>query len=199
MFKIFLKYPRIILKLFLNYPRIILKLFLNYPRIILKLFLNYPRSILKLFLNYPRIILKLFLNHPRITLKLFLNYPRIILKLFLNYPRIILKLFLNTKGATLPKNLRNMFQSFFMLYYILKLSKTLYFVSIIQTASESSIVNRMQKISYFFMKLKPHIILKLFLNLGDFEPQYCYNFILIKKEFIDRFYAYMILKIYLSE
>ena len=74
-----------------------------------------------------------------------------------------------------------------MLYDILKLSKTLYFVSIIQTASESSIVNRMQKNSYFLMKLMPHIILKLFLNLSDFEPQYCYNFILIKKSSLTDF------------
>ena len=43
-------------------------------------------------------------------------------------PSISLKLFLNTKGVSLPKNLRNFFQSLLMLYYIIKLSRSLYFV-----------------------------------------------------------------------
>ena len=47
-------------------------------------------------------------------------------------PRIILKLSLNTKGATSPRNFRNIFQSLLMFYYIIKLSKSLYFVSIMQ-------------------------------------------------------------------
>ena len=56
--------------------------------------------------------------------------------MFLNFydfkPRIILKLFLNTDGLTSPKNLRNTFQSLLMLYFIIKLSRSLYFVSIVQ-------------------------------------------------------------------
>ena len=47
-------------------------------------------------------------------------------------PRIILKLFLNTKGVISPKYLRNIFQSFLMSYFIIKLSKSYYFVSIMQ-------------------------------------------------------------------
>ena len=42
-----------------------------------------------------------------------------------------------------------------------------------------------QKSSYVLMKLEPRIILKSFLNISDFEPQYILiNFILIKKECI---------------
>ena len=36
-------------------------------------------------------------------------------------PRIVRNLFLNTKGVASPKNLRNIFQSLLMLYYILEL------------------------------------------------------------------------------
>ena len=47
-------------------------------------------------------------------------------------PRIIFKLFLNTKGVTSPINLRNILQSLLMFCYIIKLSKSLCFVSIMQ-------------------------------------------------------------------
>ena len=47
-------------------------------------------------------------------------------------PRIILKLFLNAKGVSSPNNLANIFQSSLMFYYIIKLNKSLYFVSIKQ-------------------------------------------------------------------
>ena len=48
---------------------------------------------------------------------------------FLNFsdfkPSISLELFLNTKGVPLPKNLRNLFKSLLMFYYIIELSKRL--------------------------------------------------------------------------
>ena len=44
--------------------------------------------------------------------------------------RIILKFFLNNKGVASPKNLRVIFRSLLMFYYIIKLSNSLYFVSI---------------------------------------------------------------------
>ena len=47
-------------------------------------------------------------------------------------PRTSLKLFLNTKCTTLLKTLRNIFQSFLMFYYIIKLSNSLYFVLVMQ-------------------------------------------------------------------
>ena len=47
-------------------------------------------------------------------------------------PRIIFILFLNTKGITLPTNLRKIFQSLLMLCIIMKLSKSLCFVLIMQ-------------------------------------------------------------------
>ena len=47
-------------------------------------------------------------------------------------PRIILKLFLKNEGVISPKNLRNIYQSLLMFYYIIKLSKSLYFASVIQ-------------------------------------------------------------------
>ena len=50
-------------------------------------------------------------------------------KFFWFKPRIILK-FLNTKGVTSPKNSRNLFQSLLIFYYIIKLDKSLYYVSI---------------------------------------------------------------------
>ena len=43
-------------------------------------------------------------------------------------PRIILKLFLNTKAVTL----RNIFKLLLMFYYVIKVGKSLYFVSIMQ-------------------------------------------------------------------
>ena len=47
-------------------------------------------------------------------------------------PRIIPKLFLNTKGVNIPRNLRNIFQSFLMFSCIRSLSKSLFFVLILQ-------------------------------------------------------------------
>ena len=56
--------------------------------------------------------------------------------MFLNFSnfehRIILKLLLSIKRVTSSKNLRNTFQSLLMFCYIIKLSKSLYFVSIMQ-------------------------------------------------------------------
>ena len=46
--------------------------------------------------------------------------------------RTILTLFLNIKGEASPKNLRNICQSLLMFYYIVKLGKSLYFVSVMQ-------------------------------------------------------------------
>ena len=46
--------------------------------------------------------------------------------------RTILKLLSNTMFIASPSNLRNILQSLLMLYYIITLSKSLYFVSIIQ-------------------------------------------------------------------
>ena len=45
-------------------------------------------------------------------------------------PKIIPTLFLNTKGVASPKNLRNVFQSLLIFYYIIKLSKSVYFISV---------------------------------------------------------------------
>ena len=42
------------------------------------------------------------------------------------------RFFLNTKGATSPKNLRNMFQSWLVLYHIIKSCKSLHFILIMQ-------------------------------------------------------------------
>ena len=56
----------------------------------------------------------------------------IILNFFDFDPRIILKLFLNTNGVASSKTLRNIFQSLLIFYNIIKLSKSLYFVSIMQ-------------------------------------------------------------------
>ena len=58
---------------------------------------------------------------------------------------VILKLFINTKGVASLKNLRNIFQTLLMLYCIIKLSKSFYFASIMQSTSESSIITRIQK------------------------------------------------------
>ena len=63
------------------------------------------------------IILKLF---PSLNILKF--FPILSLEIFLNYS-------LNIKGVTSP---RNIFQSFLMFYYIIKLSKNLCFVSIMQ-------------------------------------------------------------------
>ena len=46
---------------------------------------------------------------------------------------------------------------------------------------ESSIITRMQETSYVLMKLEPRIILKLFLNFSDVEPQYSYKIFSRKK------------------
>ena len=62
-------------------------------------------------------------------------------------PRIILKLFLNATGVTSPKNLRNIFQSLLMFYYIIKLKRI----------SESGIRTRIQKDFYVLMKLRKSI------------------------------------------
>ena len=55
-------------------------------------------------------------------------------------PRSVLKLFLNSKGVgvtfpkgvTIPKNVSSIFHSLLIFYYIIKLSKSLCFVSIMQ-------------------------------------------------------------------
>ena len=47
-------------------------------------------------------------------------------------PRKILKLFLTTKGVLSPKNLRKILRSLSMFYYTIELSKSLYFVSMMQ-------------------------------------------------------------------
>ena len=47
-------------------------------------------------------------------------------------PRNILKVFLNTMCLTSPKNLKTIFQSWLTFYYIIKLRRGLYFVSMIQ-------------------------------------------------------------------
>ena len=60
-------------------------------------------------------------------------------------PRNILNLFLNTKGVTWHKNLRNLFQSLLMFNCIINLSKSLHFLSIMQSTSESSIITVIQK------------------------------------------------------
>ena len=66
--------------------------------------------------------------------------------MFLNFsdfePRIILKLFLNTKGVNSPKNIRNLFQSFLVLYYIKNQARV---CILYLKASESSIIPRIQK------------------------------------------------------
>ena len=64
----------------------------------------------------------------------YINFFRAVI--FLNFPDfelgIILELFLNTKGRTSPKNSTNIFQCLLMFYYIIELSKSLYFLSIMQ-------------------------------------------------------------------
>ena len=71
---------------------------------------------------------------PRLNIHKF--FLILILELFLKFsdfePRIILELFLNAKGLPSPKTLRNIFQYFFMFYYIIKLCKSLYLLSIMQ-------------------------------------------------------------------
>ena len=57
-----------------------------------------------------------------------------------------------------------------MLHYIGKVSKSLYFVSIVQKYILKQHNNRDTKNSNVLMKLEPFIILKLFLNFSDFEP-----------------------------
>ena len=56
--------------------------------------------------------------------------------MFLNFsdfePRIILKLFFNTKVVTSPKYLMNIFQSYLTIFCIIKLCKSLHFLSIVQ-------------------------------------------------------------------
>ena len=86
-----------------------------------------------------------------------------------------------------------------MFYYIIKLRKGLYIVSIVQSTSESSIITLIQKKSYLLMKLEPCIIFiifiiepciiciinKLFLNFNDFEPQYSYKLYFHRKRVYD--------------
>ena len=62
-----------------------------------------------------------------------------------------------------------------MFSYIIKPSKSLCFVP------ESSVITKIQKDSYVLMKLEPHIILKLFLNLGDLSFDILVNFYSYKK------------------
>jgi len=88
-------------------------------------------------------------------------------------PRIILK-FLNTKGVTSPKNSRNLFQSL-IFYYIIKLDKSLYYVSITLKYICKQYIT-MIKNSYVSMKLKPRIIFKLFLNFSDLSLNILINF-----------------------
>ena len=124
-----------------------------------------------------------------LTTLFFIRIPKFFrASIFLNFygfePRIILQLFLNTKSVTSPNNFRNIFQSFLMFYYIIKLSKSLYFVSIIQKYIWKQYYNQDTKNSVFFMKLQPRIILKLFLNFKDSGPQYSYKLYSHRKEFI---------------
>ena len=43
-------------------------------------------------------------------------------------------------------------------------------------------VAKIQKHSYVLMKLEPHIIVKLYLNFSNFEPQYSYKYYSCRKE-----------------
>ena len=68
-------------------------------------------------------------------------FPMLYILTFSDFePRIILKSFFNTKGITSPKKLKNIFQSVFLLilYYIIRLSRSLCVASIIQSTSEMS-------------------------------------------------------------
>ena len=49
----------------------------------------------------------------------------------------------------------------------MKLSESLYFASIMQSTSDSSIIARMQAYSYALVKLRFRIILKSFFNVSD--------------------------------
>ena len=62
-------------------------------------------------------------------------------------PSTIVELFSTIKGVALPKNLMNILQSSLMFYYIIKVGKGLYLISIIEGESENSIITRVQKIS----------------------------------------------------
>ena len=70
------------------------------------------------------------------------NFLTLSLGLFLIYSRI-------PKFITSPKNLGNMFQSLLMLYYIVKLSKSLYLHRLYKNISESSIIAMIRKILMF--------------------------------------------------
>ena len=90
-------------------------------------------------------------------------------------PSNIPKLLLNTRGVTLPNDFNNIFQSLLMLYYIIKPSKSICFVSIMQSTPESSIATRVQTDFYILMKHGPPIILKLLINLSDSYKIYSYK------------------------
>ena len=92
-----------------------------------------------------------------------------------------LTLFFNTKSGTSPKNLRKIFQSLLMFCYFIKLNESSYFELIMQSTPEGIIIPRLQKITYVLIKLEPHIILELFLNFSDCEPQYSYKLYSFKK------------------
>ena len=54
--------------------------------------------------------------------------PSLIILKFSDFElRIILKLFLNNTGVTSQEKVKNIFQFWFMFYYIIMLSKSLYF------------------------------------------------------------------------
>ena len=58
--------------------------------------------------------------------------------------------------------------------YVIKLSKSLHFVSIKQRHI-SRIIAGIQKSLMSSMKLELHNVLRFFLNFSDFEPQYSYK------------------------
>ena len=57
-----------------------------------------------------------------------------------------------------------------MFSYNIKLSKSLYVASIVQSTPETILITRIKK-APVLMKLEPRIILKLLINFSDFEPQ----------------------------
>ena len=78
-----------------------------------------------------------FLNASQYCTLVFTGIPNfspdsVFLNFFYMEPRNILKLFSNIKGVALLEYLRIVFQSLLVLYYIIKLSKNLHFVSIMQ-------------------------------------------------------------------
>ena len=60
------------------------------------------------------------------------DFPSLFLHFYDFEPRIILHLFFNTKGIALLKHICNILKPLLMIYCIKKLSKSLYFASMIQ-------------------------------------------------------------------